>query len=290
VSPFPHLAQRLFNTPLALHPHKAEVALAALADRLGIARVETGLRSLAFDDDGDWAEDAGASPSAGYDLLEGIACIQADGMLVQRTGTLRPYSGMTGYDGLRANLLAALADEQAKAVAFLVSSGGGEVSGMMDLGDLVFASRGRKPIWAICDDHAYSAAYCVASACDRVTVPRTGGVGSVGIITMMVDYSRAIKASGLEVHFVHYGARKAEETRQIHQGVKQDLLDRIQADVDMMGDLFTATVARNRRMSQKDIQAQQADYYLGDRGVAVGLADAVRSPDEAFAELLDLIS
>jgi hypothetical protein len=43
-------------------------------------------------------------------------------------------------------------------------------------------------------------------------------------------------------------------------------------------------------MSQKDIQAQQADYYLGDRGVAVGLADAVRSPDEAFAELLDLIS
>ncbi|EHV0233294.1 S49 family peptidase, partial [Salmonella enterica] len=35
----PHLAQRLFNTPLALHPRKAEVVMAALAERFGIAHV-----------------------------------------------------------------------------------------------------------------------------------------------------------------------------------------------------------------------------------------------------------
>lgn len=46
----PHLAQRLFNTPLALHPNKAEVIMAAVMDRFGISRIES---SLAMEDD-DW--------------------------------------------------------------------------------------------------------------------------------------------------------------------------------------------------------------------------------------------
>jgi hypothetical protein len=33
---FPHLSQRVFNVPIALHPAKAEVIIAALADRLGV--------------------------------------------------------------------------------------------------------------------------------------------------------------------------------------------------------------------------------------------------------------
>jgi hypothetical protein len=46
----PHLAQRLFNTPLALHPNKAEVIMAAVMDRFGISKIES---SLAMEDD-DW--------------------------------------------------------------------------------------------------------------------------------------------------------------------------------------------------------------------------------------------
>ena len=44
----PHLAQRLFNTPLALHPSKAEVIMASVMDRFGITKIES---SLAMDDD-----------------------------------------------------------------------------------------------------------------------------------------------------------------------------------------------------------------------------------------------
>jgi ClpP class serine protease len=43
---------------------------------------------------------------------------------------------------------------------------------------------GEKPIHAILTENAYSAAYAIASAADRISVPRTGGVGSVGVITM----------------------------------------------------------------------------------------------------------
>nr|VUD31977.1 Uncharacterised protein [Raoultella sp. NCTC 9187] len=96
----PHLAQRLFNTPLALHPNKAEVIMAAVMDRFGISRIES---SLAMEDD-DWYgyDDKRGRESKrdpGYDNVAGVAVIPICGTLVQKLGSLRPYSGMTGYDG-----------------------------------------------------------------------------------------------------------------------------------------------------------------------------------------------
>jgi hypothetical protein len=72
----PHLAQRLFNTPLALHPNKAEVIMAAVMDRFGISRIES---SLAMEDD-DWYgyDDKRGRESKrdpGYDNVAGVAVI-----------------------------------------------------------------------------------------------------------------------------------------------------------------------------------------------------------------------
>src|ERR1700744_5232155 len=95
----PHLAQRMFNVPVALHPAKAEVIIAALADRLGVAHMFRGADPVAlppgaFDDDGevlfstrDYDRD-----DKGYDVVEGVAVIGVCGTLVQKNGYLRPYS------------------------------------------------------------------------------------------------------------------------------------------------------------------------------------------------------
>jgi ClpP class serine protease len=283
---FPFLSQRVLNTPVAIHPKKCEVVLAALADRLGLARVvrADGAAPVAFEADPDFAEEA--RPYVGYDVVAGVACIQVEGMLVQKLGTLRPYSGMTGYDGLRTNFLTAVSDPDVRAIVLDINSPGGEVSGCFELSDMIYASRGLKPIWAIAGDIAYSAAYAIASAADQVLVPRLGGTGSIGVLTMVVDYSKAISNAGLTVHFVNYGDAKAAELRQMHTGVQPELLDRIAQDIAVMGDLFVETVARNRNMSVAAIRAQQADYYLGAKGVEQGLADAVMSPDDAFEALL----
>ncbi len=277
------LAQRILNVPLAVHPAKAEVVLAALADRLGITHIE---RSFSASLGSDLGFEEPGRGKLGYEVAHGIACIPIEGMLVQKSGYVRPISGLTGYDGVRANFLGALADEGVRAIVLDLNSGGGEVSGCFDLADTIYACRGIKPIWAICGDSAYSAAYALASACDRITVPRTGGVGSVGIITMLVDMSQAISKAGLAVHFVHTGERKAETMRAETQGVSPDLLGRLQADIDTVGQLFFDTVARNRSLSTDAVRDMQGGYYLGIEGVRAGLADAVMAPDEAIEALL----
>lgn len=281
-----HLSQRLFNTPLAVLPEKAEMAMAALAERLGLARIARSDGSMVEIGAALGPAEAGVRRERGYDVLAGVAVIAVEGLLVQKLGSLRPWCGMTGYDGIRQNLLTALADPEVRAIVLDLDSPGGEVAGCFDLVDTIFAARGTKPIWGICAEAAYSAAYALASACDRITLPRTGGVGSVGVITMLVDLSRSLDEAGITVHFVTYGAQKAEESRAELTGVSDELLGRIQARIDEAGELFVGTVARNRGVSPDSVRAQQAACFNGATGVTQGLADAVMAPDAAFRALL----
>lgn len=255
------------NLPLLLDPRAwSQVPEAAAA--IGAAKLD------------DWY-------GPGYEVMQGVAVIQVSGILVPRLGTLASWGFATGYDGIRANLAAALDDDAVEAVAMLVASPGGLVSGLFDLADTIYAARGSKPIWAICDDYAYSAAYAIVSACDRVSVPATGGTGSVGVICALMDLSGYFEKAGVVPHFVTYGKRKAAETRAQYEGVTPEVLKGMQADVDLLGEMFVASVARNRGISTSAVREQEADTFMGEAGVNAGLADIVASADAAFLQLLD---
>ncbi len=275
----PHLAQKLFNTPLAIHPQKAEVIVSSLTERLGITQI----RSAMMEDDDEYFSRK-ARKDSGYDVLEGIAVIPVYGTLVQKLGTLRPYSGMTGYDGIRRVFLTAVNDPEVKGICLDIDSPGGEVAGCFDLVDLIYAERGKKPIHAILSENAFSAAYAIASAADKIYVPRTGGVGSVGVIVIHCDWSQHIKDDGLKVSIITYGNRKAESNP--HVALSDEAKAAIQHDVDEMGRLFVSTVSRNRGLSETVIRNTQAACYLAAEGVQMGLADVVASPDVAFQELM----
>jgi signal peptide peptidase SppA len=286
----PHLAQRVLNTPLALHPAKATVVMTALADRLGIRSLmhADGLPALAAEGDEYGFAEPGRNVHVGYQNVLGVAIIEIQGTLIQKLGCLNSFSGLTGYDGIRQNFLMALDDPDVKAIVFDTSSPGGECSGAFELADLIYESRGEKPIWAICDDHAYSAAYLLASSADRIIVPRTGGVGSIGIIMAHTDFSQALAGAGIKVTFVTYGDRKADGHPEIP--LSDEALAAYQADVDTLGDLFCETVARNRNIAAATVRDTQAACFMGAKGVSIGLADEVAAPDAAFRALIKQIS
>lgn len=279
---YPHLAQRMFNVPLAILPQKAEVVMAALADRFGIAKLfRANGESVALSD---WDMEDEPAPYRPYQVVNGIAVIPVNGTLVQKLGTMRPYSGMTGYDGIRANISLALADSEVEAIVLDIDSPGGEVAGCFDLADDIFRARGTKPMRAILTENAFSAAYALASACDDIYVPRTGGTGSVGVICMHTDLSRALDKAGITVTIIQFGARKADGNDV--SPLTRAALERFQADVDELGELFIDTVARNRGMTSKAVRNTQASTFLGAKGVDIGFADAVMAPQEAMASLL----
>lgn len=264
------LDARFCNTPLAIEP-------GAAARLLSAGRVDAYF--------GDGPDDS--YEGAGYDVVGGVALIAIQGVLLPRLGCRRPWGRYaTGYDGVAANLADALADAKVRAIALDINSPGGAVDGLFDLVDAIYAARELKPIVAIVADHAYSAGYALASAASFVTVPRTGGTGSIGVITALTDYSAALEKAGMAVHFITFGEKKAAEMRAELTGVTADVLAAVQADVDTLGELFVATVARNRAIEADAVRGQEARCFLGYRGVSAGLADRVLSPPEAFAALL----
>jgi signal peptide peptidase SppA len=285
---YPFAAARIFDVPLAIHPSKGQVIAKVLASRFGIGDISFAgadpivVKPMAYDE---WDEGpSNAYEETPYDLSQGVAIIDVSGTLVQKSSNLRPSSGMLGYNAIRHNFLAALNDKAVKAIALSIDSPGGEVAGCFDLVDMIYNARSVKPTLAILSECAYSAAYALASACEQITVPRTGGTGSVGVICMHIDQSKAIANAGMAVTIIKYGDRKADGNN--FNPLSKEALARFQADVDEMGELFVATVARNRNLPADVVRKTQATTFLGAAGVEIGFADAVMSPDEAFESLL----
>jgi ClpP class serine protease len=284
MSAFAHFAPRLFNTPVAIHPAHSDLCIAALGDYFAASRA-VGISALA-----DLAsKDTEVDRPRPYEFCDGVAIIAVRGTLVQRIGSLwwiSSYLGVTGYDHLRMCILDALADPAVEAIVFDIDSPGGDVAGCFDLVDTIFEARGQKPIFAILGENAYSAAYAIASAADpgRVYVPRTGGTGSVGVIYMHCSYERALDKQGVDVTLITKGDLKGDGSDV--KALSNDAYKRLKADVLVVGDLFDATVARNRDMKVSDVFKTQAGTFMGGKGVDVGFADKVMAPDQAFRAVL----
>jgi ClpP class serine protease len=92
-----------------------------------------------------------------------------------------------------------MADPRVRGVILDVDSSGGEVGGLFDLVDQIGAIKAasQKPLWAVANEGALSAAYAIASTADRLYVTRTGEVGSIGVVAVHVDESGADEQAGL---------------------------------------------------------------------------------------------
>jgi signal peptide peptidase SppA len=289
-------AQRLFNTPLAILPEQTAFIYKLLNERFGVESFTDGnVTRIHLKHAAETMEDTGYSNAdndrdAGYEIMQGMAIIPIEGTLVKRLGSLRPWCGMTGYDGIRQNFVSAINDKKARGIILDIDSPGGEVAGLFDLCDMIYDARVRnyKPVVAILNESAYSAAYAIASAAHRIVLPRTGGAGSIGVIAMHAEYSKALKKEGVAVTIVRHGAQKA--TVNGVEPLTSEAHKTVQDDVDAMGEMFLELVARNRNIPLKSVRDMEARCFIAKDAVDNCLADAIMSPDMEFANLVDTIT
>jgi signal peptide peptidase SppA len=195
---------------------------------------------------------------------------------------------MTGYDGLRTQLMAALTDTEIAAIALYIESPGGEVAGCFDLAEFVREARAVKPIWAIVDGMAASAAYALASSCTRITCSSVGLLGSIGVIVAHADYSRMLEKEGIDVSLIYAGKHKADGNP--FQPLPEAVRGSIQAEIDAVWTQFAALVAKGRGIPAAAVKKLEAETFLAAAARALKLCDAVQAPAEALAELIELHS
>lgn len=285
---YPHLFARLYNTPLMLHPDKAAVIEGVFRSRMGMAASVDGEDFMAFSEPAHRAHAAMSMPGGRaekpYQITSGgIALIPVMGTLVQRSSWMDALSGMTGYLVIANMLDQALADPEVKAILLEVDSGGGEASGVFDLADKIFSARDQKTIWAIANEQAYSAAYAIASSAEKLYLPRTAGVGSVGVIALHVDQSAKNEKAGLTYTAIHAGAKKNDLSR--HAPLSDSARAGLQSEIDRLYGLFTDTVARNRGLDAEAVKATEAGLLNPDQAVAAGFADGISTLGDVITQL-----
>lgn len=215
-----------------------------------------------------------------YNVKDGILHIPVKGVLLHNFG-YQYFDYATGYIYIEHAVKRGLADKNVKGIALVIDSPGGEVAGCFNLVDKIYDWRGEKPIRAFAAEAAYSAAYAVASAADTITVSKTGGVGSIGVVTSHVDVSKMMDEWGYKITFIFAGKHKVDGNP--YEALKPEVKERIQARIDELYAIFVSTVARNRKMDEKAVRATEALTFTASEATSNGLADNVGDLSDSIA-------
>ena len=283
------LADKVLNQPLLLTPAKAELVMAVLGGRIGLD-VETPTSP-----EGERTPSAsrfiGESRGVGdiysyqeyFRLVDGVAVITVDAALVNKGAWVGAYSGLVSYEGLRAQIALAMADEDVNAILLDFESPGGEVFGCFELAEYIAYCAQLKPIHAVADGMACSAAYILASACNHITAIKSGSVGSIGVVLMHVDRSARNEMEGLKPTLIHAGAHKVDGHP--HAPLSAEVKADWQREIDQIYDQFVEHVALHRGLSPEAVRGTEAKSFNGTEALRLGLIDMVGSLDDALAQL-----
>lgn len=284
---YPHLADRLLNTPLLLHPQKLDAIIAGLGGRLlgvdGLQMDAAELTARAALPAEMFTTRRGERTERGYRVVDGVAVISAMGGLVHRTKLAADSSLLIGYNDLAVDVEDALGKSDVHAIALVMDSPGGEVAGAFELAERIYSARGRKPIVAVADGMAASAAYLAASAADEVVLTNTSYVGSIGVVMRHVDFSRALANDGITVSHIFAGEHKIDGNP--YQPLPDAVRAALQADIEGLYQMFVQAVAKHRGMDEQAVRDTRAGVYRGVAAVAARLADRIGTVDAVVAEL-----
>ncbi|MFI3270784.1 MAG: S49 family peptidase [Pseudomonadota bacterium] len=251
-------------------------ALAQLFDRLTAYQEQGQAQAGVLGDDN-------AQPEHGYTVEHGVALLPIDKPLVH--GSVR-HSWESffslGYDDIRADLRAAMADPHVRRVMLVMSSNGGSAVGCKELGDTIAMMAATKPICAFVNGFCFSAAYWLASATGQIFATETAMVGSIGVVIRHVDRSAFNEQIGYKITYLTSGKWKAVGNPDTP--LDDESAAHIRAQAVTLHELFRADVAKNMGLSLDDAEKWgDAQTFLGSKAKELGLvSELVNDISEAL--------
>jgi signal peptide peptidase SppA len=191
----------------------------------------------------------------------------------------------TSTEILQRAFSAMVADSNVRAIVLDIDSPGGSVAGVQELADSIRAARGSKPIVAVANSLAASAAYWIGASADEFVVTPSGEVGSIGVFAAHQDVSKAAEIKGVKTTLISAGKYKTEGNP--FEALSGEAQSAMQARVNDYYADFVRAVAQSRN----DTQANVRDGYgegrvLGaTKAVRANLVDRIATFDQVITDL-----
>jgi protease-4 len=195
------------------------------------------------------------------------------------------YCGDAGSNTISSFLKAAANNPNVKGIIFHIDSPGGEVDGTENLVNTIKSLD--KPTVAWVDGMAASAAYWIASACDKIIANIASDIfGSIGVYVTFADFSKYYEERGIKIHEV-YSNFSTEKNQAWKEGIKGNY-DKIKENLDLYAQNFINGVKSNRagklNFDAKD-DPFKGKVFFADKALEIGLIDEIGAFDSAYAAI-----
>lgn len=219
-----------------------------------------------------------------YSVQQNVGVISVKGSLVDGSAGYGVFYGQTGYDDIRAALVAAVSNSDVKAILLDVSSGGGQVSGVDDTAQLIARVNKVKPVVTYTGNLMSSAALWLGASATLTVAGKTAIVGSLGVIMVHLDRSRQLADAGIKPTIIRAGTEKALATP--YEPLSEKAQAGLQSQADVLYGVFLNHVASSRGVSATngDKKFGQGRVFIGQQAVDAGLVDKLGTYEDAFTK------
>ena len=218
----------------------------------------------------------------------GIAVLPLYGVITQRGNMIEDVSGpgSVSTQKFAVALRQALADESVSQILIDIDSPGGSVYGVAELADEIVAARAQKPIIAIANSLAASAAYWIGCSASEFYVTPGGEVGSIGVWQAHFDYSQALAAEGVTPTLISAGTYKVEGNP--YAPLEPEAQAFMQSRVDDYFLAFSKAVAKGRGVPIAQVRngMGQGRVLGADAALEQNMVDGIVTLDEAIRKIL----
>jgi protease-4 len=188
---------------------------------------------------------------------------------------------------LVASMRSAFEDSSALAVVMLINSPGGSPvqAGIINDEVLRLKAKYNKPVYAVIEESAASAAYYVAVAADQIYVDKASIVGSIGVLMDGFGFTGLMDKVGVERRLLTAGQNKGfldpfSPQTEAQRQYAQAMLDQIHQQ-------FIAVVRKGRGNRLKETPDMFSGlFWNGQQAVDLGLADALGNLDYVAREIV----
>jgi capsid assembly protease len=278
------LVAEYLATPWALMPERLSAVTAVIARWSGDARAsDEVMHSIAADRSArDARRQASLSNSGG-----GIAVLPLYGVVTQRGNMVDDVSGPgTASTQQFSNMLrAALQDETVTQILIDIDSPGGSVYGVVELADEIVSARAQKPVVAIANSLAASAAYWIGCSASEFYVTPGGEVGSIGVWQAHQDYSKAMDEAGVKTTLISAGKFKVEGNP--YAPLDEEAQGFMQSRVDDYYAAFTKAVAKGRGVPISQVRdgMGQGRVLGADAALASSMVDGIATFEDVVKKM-----
>ena len=180
-------------------------------------------------------------------------------------------------------------DASVKAAVLRVNSPGGSVLASVKIRAALDRLQAEKPLVASYGNYAASGGYWISSGCQKIYADETTVTGSIGVFSMIPDFSKVTDKLG--VHFEMVNSNKHGDMLSLMRPLDAEEQAYMQASVEDIYESFVNLVAEGRGLTPERVdEIAQGRVWMGSDALGIGLVDEIGTLQDAVAYAASLAS